>query len=107
MDHAVVIYIQHHGVGNDAHGGFLQHINKAGRVFGTGQLLFEIVESESVVYALIEDTAQMPISLKQPDIPHTLFISGHGGGNAGRTCADDGKLTFFHDYISFVRPVRI
>ena len=42
-------------------------VNETGRVFGTGQLLFEGVQAETVMDTLVQDAAKFIVTLQNQD----------------------------------------
>ena len=82
---------------------------ESARVFGAGESFLEIVKSEAVVYALIKDTADVVISLKNKYFLSAVFGCGESGCKTCGASADDYYVIIFlvHYFTSLVSPVRM
>ena len=95
-DGPVRVQFDHEGVQEIRNPQLLHHIRVSGGKFHAGQILFEAVQAESVMNALLQDSAQGRVPLQDQDIPHTVFICADSGRHSRGPAADDDKFHFFH-----------
>ena len=65
----------------------LDLVGKAGGVFGAGQLLLKGMQTETVVDALVQNTAQLGVALQNQNILHARLPRGQCCGKPGRAAA--------------------
>ena len=85
-------HFQHHGVQLDLNAGVLQHINKASGILGAGELLAKAVQTKTVVDALVQDTAQLLVALKNQNITQAAFPCLAGSSKARGAAADNDQI---------------
>ena len=88
--------IQHHGIELVGDAQRLDLLDKPGCILGAGQLLLKGMQAEAVVDALVEDTAQLAVALKDQDILHTALAGRHRRRKPCRAAADDDQINIFH-----------
>ena len=107
MDLFILGDFQHHGVGFYLHIGAADHFGKALSVFGAGQLLFKVMEAETVVDALVEDAAQFFIPLQNQHFFCAAGVAFVGGGQTGGASADDHQIIHYRFPPTLVSPVMM
>ena len=80
----------------------LHFFDEAVGVLGACQLLAEGVQAEACVDALVQNAAQLFITLNDENVFNAAFSGGDGSGQPCRASADDGKLHLFHACTSLV-----
>ncbi len=106
-DFPVVGDLQHHRVEHQFRTRLFQHVDETPGVFRAGQFFLEIVQAESVVDALVQDSARLSVAFHDENFSGSVFISFARGGQPGRTCADYDDIVFFHPFAppTLVSPV--
>ena len=95
-DNVVVGDGEHHSVGLNDNVGVLNELDEARGIFGAGQLLAEVVQTEAGVYALLKDTAEGLCALEYDYLFNAAFTRLERGGHACGASADNGKIIFKH-----------
>ena len=100
-DLAAVRQGEHHGIRDDLDAAFADHIDVSARVFGTGELLAEAVQTEARVNALIQNAARLAVALQNQNIfrCQTRIKCGCRSCQTGGTAADDNQF-LVHRYAS-------
>ena len=65
-------------------------------VFGTRKFFTEMREAEAVVDTLVQNTAELGVTLDQKDGPAAVFVSTLGSGEPCRTTTDDNDIVVSH-----------
>ena len=99
--------IQHHGVQTDVNAGLTYHVDEAPGILRAGQLFLEIVQTEAVVDALVEDAAQLTVALDDADRATACFPCGIRSGQTCRAAADNHEFVFHASVPPLVVPIRI
>ena len=95
-DTAVGGDLHHHRIQQHLCLGLLQQPDKASGIFGPGQLLPEAVQTEAIVDTLIEDTAQLAVTLDDKNLFGSFFAGGARRSQTGGSAADDDDIILFH-----------
>lgn len=95
-DNVVIGGGEHHSVGLNDNVGVLNELDEARGIFGAGQLLAEVVQTEAGVYALLKDTAESLCALEYDYLFNAAFTRLERGGHACGASADNGKIIFKH-----------
>ena len=69
LDMRAAVHFQHHRVQQHFDAAAVQLVDEALGILRAGQLLAEAVQAEAVVYALLEDAAQLAIPFQNDDLP--------------------------------------
>ena len=59
--------VKNHGVQTDVNAGLTYHVDEAPGILRAGQFFLEIVQTEAVVDALVENAAQLAVALDDAD----------------------------------------
>ena len=97
-EHALVREREHHRRKTDGNAQLLGAVQKPCGVLGAGQLFAERVQTEAVVDALVQNAAGDAVALDDEHIVHARFLRGDGGGETGRTGADDNDIVGIHAF---------
>ena len=89
-------YIRHYGAHFDGDVPLANLIYEPLSVFRTRKLLFERVQTKTVVYALVEDTAEDAVSFKYEQVVNACLFRCKRRSHSRRTAADDYQAVFIH-----------
>ena len=98
--------LQHHGAQLHPDAGRAQHFNVAPGVLRAGELLAETVQPEAVVDALVQDAAQLVVTLQNQNIAQAVLPCAVGCGKACRAAADDDQINHGWFPPAWFRTVR-
>lgn len=99
-NHLVLAYVYNRSVYKALYISLFNLIDETLSVFGTGEFFLESVQSETVVNALIEYSAQSRLALQDHHIAHAGVVSSYCGCKSGGTAAYDYEIAISH----FFRP---
>ena len=95
--------LQDHGIGLCLHTGGFQHFNIAPGIFRPGQFLLEAVQTEAVVDALVQNTAQLAVALQDQNAAQALFPGCIGRSKSGRAAADHNQFIVHAPHLPWSR----
>ena len=98
--------LQHHGAQLHPDASGAQHFNVAPGVLRAGELFAETVQPEAVVDALVQDAAQLVVTLQNQNIAQAVLPCAVGCGKACRAAADDDQINHGWFPPAWFRTVR-
>ena len=80
---------------------FSHLFNETIGIFRPGERFLESVQAESVVYALVEDSAEYSVPLDEDDVAAPGFFRSNSRRKPGRAASDDYEIVFVaYHYLS-------
>ena len=81
-------HLQHHGIQPHFHAGLRQQVGKTGGVLRPAEFFLKILQAKAAVDALVQDAAQLLVTLDDQDLFQALFPGGAGRRQTGGAAAD-------------------
>ena len=93
---AVAVHAEHSGAAAHLYAQLLHAVDIALGVFGTGQLLLEAVQAESVMDALAQNAAHVVFAFQNQQVADARLTRSDGGRHARRARADHQHVHILH-----------